>query len=96
MTKIFSSCTRRCPDTCQMVLERKNSKVTALSGDTSHPYTRGRLCKSQEAYLNNVVYHPGRVLQPHRREEDTWSSWKVVTRTVAGRCSCFGRGFSSK
>lgn len=82
MTQIRSVCTRRCPDTCQMIAERKNGRVVSLTGDPNHQFTGGQLCKSQENYLTNVVYNENRVLHPMMREQDTWSTWRMVSHNT--------------
>ncbi|HPR62832.1 MAG TPA: molybdopterin-dependent oxidoreductase [Thermoanaerobaculia bacterium] len=77
--EIETTCTRRCPDTCLMVARREGGRIMELTGDPKHPYTRGQLCKSQELYLENVLYHTDRILVPHRKGMDTWSTWQVAS-----------------
>jgi len=66
-TKAKSVCALDCPDTCALVVTIDGQgRATKLSGDTSHPFTRGFLCAKVTKYLDKQ-YHPERLLHPLRR-----------------------------
>ncbi|MBT8446293.1 MAG: molybdopterin-dependent oxidoreductase, partial [Gammaproteobacteria bacterium] len=59
-------CPHDCPDTCSMVFEVENGKLTGVKGNPDHPLTRGGLCVKLKDYEKRH-YHPDRVLYPMRR-----------------------------
>lgn len=63
---IRGACGHDCPDTCGWVVEVRNGAAERLSGDPTHPFTRGTLCAKVNHYLERV-YHPDRVLHPLKR-----------------------------
>lgn len=66
-TKAKSVCALDCPDTCAIVVTiNDKGHATKLSGDASHPFTRGFLCAKVTKYLDRQ-YHPERLLHPMRR-----------------------------
>jgi anaerobic selenocysteine-containing dehydrogenase len=64
---VRGACGHDCPDTCSWVVEVRDGTAVKLSGDETHPFTRGTLCAKVNHYLERV-YHPDRVLYPLRRE----------------------------
>ncbi len=40
----FAACPHDCPDTCSMLYEVENGKLTGVRGNPDHPMTRGGLC----------------------------------------------------
>jgi anaerobic selenocysteine-containing dehydrogenase len=63
---VRGACGHDCPDTCSWVVEVRDGTAVKLSGDPTHPFTRGTLCAKVNHYLERV-YHPDRVLYPLRR-----------------------------
>jgi anaerobic selenocysteine-containing dehydrogenase len=63
---IRGACGHDCPDTCGWVVEVRNGAAERLSGDPTHPFTRGTLCAKVNHYLERV-YHADRVLHPLKR-----------------------------
>lgn len=61
-------CPHDCPDTCSMVFEVEDGKLTGVKGNAEHPMTRGGLCVKLKDYEKRH-YHPDRVLYPMRRTE---------------------------
>ncbi len=59
-------CPHDCPDTCSMVFEVEDGKLTGVKGNSEHPMTRGGLCVKLKDYEKRH-YHPDRVLYPLRR-----------------------------
>ena len=54
----FGGCPHDCPDTCSMIFEIEDGKLTGVKGNKAHPMTRGGLCvklKDYETY--RVVLH---------------------------------------
>jgi anaerobic selenocysteine-containing dehydrogenase len=62
-----SVCALDCPDTCALTVKiDETGRAVKLSGDTTHPFTRGFLCAKVTRYLDKQ-YHPDRLLFPQRR-----------------------------
>ena len=59
-------CPHDCPDTCSMVYEVQNGKLTGVKGNKDHPMTRGGLCVKLKDYEKRH-YHPDRLLYPMKR-----------------------------
>lgn len=59
-------CPHDCPDTCSMVFEVEDGKLTGVKGNPDHPMTRGGLCVKLKDYEKRH-HHPDRVLYPMRR-----------------------------
>lgn len=87
-------CPHDCPDTCSMVFEVEDGKLTGVKGNPEHPMTRGGLCVKLKDYEKRH-YHPDRLLYPMRRtgpkgskqfERITWdealdeitTKWKAI------------------
>ncbi|MEO0421164.1 MAG: molybdopterin oxidoreductase family protein [Pseudomonadota bacterium] len=90
----FGGCPHDCPDTCSMLFEVEDGKLTGVRGNPEHPLTRGGLCVKLKDYEKRH-YHPDRVLYPMRRvgakgegkfERITWDAaldeitdrWKAI------------------
>lgn len=65
-TTHHGGCPHDCPDTCSMVFEVEDGKLTGVKGNRDHPMTRGALCVKLKDYEKRH-YHPDRVLYPMRR-----------------------------
>ncbi|HWP43560.1 MAG TPA: molybdopterin-dependent oxidoreductase, partial [Blastocatellia bacterium] len=63
---VHAACPHDCPDTCAMLVEVEGDRAIKVSGDPSHPPTRGFLCTKVTRYLERV-YSPDRLLYPLRR-----------------------------
>lgn len=64
--KYFGACPHDCPDTCAMVYEVKDKKLVGVTGNKSHPMTRGTLCVKLKDYEKRH-YHPERIKYPMKR-----------------------------
>jgi anaerobic selenocysteine-containing dehydrogenase len=68
-----------------------SGRATKLVGDKRHPFTRGGLCAKVNAYVDDRVYNPDRLLFPLRRTgakgagEFQRISWDEALRTIAAR-----------
>src|SRR5262245_53304988 len=87
---IHGACGHDCPDTCSWVVEVRDGTAQTLTGNASHPFTRGTLCAKVNHYLERV-YHPDRVLHPLKRRGRTGDgqfglvSWvEALTDIAAG------------
>ncbi|MGI9229584.1 MAG: molybdopterin-containing oxidoreductase family protein [Gammaproteobacteria bacterium] len=60
------ACPHDCPDTCSMIFEVEDGKLTGVRGNKDHPMTRGGLCVKLKDYEKRH-YHPDRLLYPQRR-----------------------------
>lgn len=65
-TTHHGGCPHDCPDTCSMVFEVEDGKLTGVKGNPDHPMTRGGLCVKLKDYEKRH-YHPDRLLYPMRR-----------------------------
>jgi anaerobic selenocysteine-containing dehydrogenase len=65
-TTHHGGCPHDCPDTCAMVFEVEDGKLTGVKGNANHPMTRGGLCVKLMDYEKRH-YHPDRVLYPLKR-----------------------------
>jgi len=65
--KVRGVCPHDCPDTCGVVSDVENGRITHITGDPEHPITNGWLCAKVRPYLDHV-YHPDRLLYPQRRK----------------------------
>lgn len=83
-------CPHDCPDTCAMLFEVENGRLTGVQGNPDHPMTRGGLCVKLKDYEKRH-YHPDRLLQPQRRSGPKGSgqftpiSWDEALDTIAAR-----------
>jgi anaerobic selenocysteine-containing dehydrogenase len=93
-TTHHGGCPHDCPDTCSMVFEVEDGKLTGVRGNPDHPNTNGGLCVKLKDYEKRH-YHPDRLLYPMRRtgpkgsktfERITWdealdeitNKWKAI------------------
>jgi len=93
-TTHHGGCPHDCPDTCSMVFEVEDGKLTGVTGNPDHPMTHGGLCVKLKDYEKRH-YHPDRLLYPMRRtgskgsktfERITWdealneiaNKWKAI------------------
>jgi len=59
-------CPHDCPDTCSMEYHVQDGKLLKVTGNKSHPMTRGGLCVKLKDYEKRH-YHPDRLLYPMKR-----------------------------
>lgn len=87
---VLGACPHDCPDTCSMLVNVQDGRVTSVRGNPDHPFTQGRLCAKTNHYQERV-YHPERVLHPLRRSGPKGSgqferiSWDDALDTVASK-----------
>jgi anaerobic selenocysteine-containing dehydrogenase len=72
------ACPRNCPSACTMVSQVENGRLIHVTGDPSHPYTKGKLCSKGYAYAerNN---HPTRLKHPYYQEIKGSGKFKKIT-----------------
>jgi anaerobic selenocysteine-containing dehydrogenase len=61
-----TTCALDCPDACSLRVTVENGRVTHISGDADHPFTRGFICH-KVANFHRRLYSPLRMLFPMRR-----------------------------
>jgi anaerobic selenocysteine-containing dehydrogenase len=93
-TKAFrGACPHDCPDTCAWSVTVTDGVATAIDADPDHPFTAGGLCAKVNRFLDDRVYHPGRLLTPLRRTGPKGSGafvpigWEEAIDEIAGRLS---------
>ncbi|OFW78928.1 MAG: nitrate reductase, partial [Alicyclobacillus sp. RIFOXYA1_FULL_53_8] len=82
--KVKTACPLDCWDTCSIIAEVDNGRVTRLDGDPSHPVTQGFLC-GKGRKLKDRLYSPSRVLQPLKKRDGTWQpiAWEQALDEIA-------------
>ena len=86
----YGGCPHDCPDTCSMIFEVEDGKLTGVHGNKDHPMTRGGLCVKLDDYEKRH-YHPDRILHPLRRTGPKGSkqferiSWDEALNEVVSR-----------
>lgn len=71
-----SVCPLNCFDSCVLMVEVRDGKVTKVTGDPEHPYTRGTVCSKAHRQVERL-YSPDRVRVPLRKTASGWQkiSW---------------------
>ncbi len=70
-TLIKTACTRDCPDSCGLLVRRRDGLLAEHRGDPDHGFTRGFLCRKGRAFLRRH-YSPDRLLHPLRKAPGGW------------------------
>lgn len=60
LTIVKAACPHDCPDTCAMLVTVEDGRAVRVSGDPSHPFTRGFLC-TKVANYEQRTHSPDRV-----------------------------------
>lgn len=90
MATYRSVCPLDCPDTCGLLIEVNQGRVTKVSGDPEHSYTRGFICTKMRHYPE-LIHSPERILTPLKRSGPKGSglftpiSWTEALETIASR-----------
>jgi anaerobic selenocysteine-containing dehydrogenase len=61
-----SVCPHDCPSACSLEVTALDGRITTVTGDTGHPFTRGVICGKVREYAERV-HSPLRVTRPLRR-----------------------------
>jgi anaerobic selenocysteine-containing dehydrogenase len=61
-----SVCPHDCPSACSLEVTAEAGRITAVTGDPGHPFTRGVICGKVREYAERV-HSPLRVTEPLRR-----------------------------
>ena len=64
--QFLGACPQDCPDTCAMIYDVEDGKLTKVTGNKAHPITRGGLCVKLKDFAEHH-YNPDRILYPMRR-----------------------------
>ncbi|MBU6385679.1 MAG: molybdopterin-dependent oxidoreductase [Planctomycetes bacterium] len=88
-----SVCALDCPDACSLHIQVQGNQVVGLTGDPSHPITRGFACVKTARYPERQE-QADRLLQPMRRCGDKGLgkfepiSWEEALDEIAHRLQC--------
>lgn len=97
MTTTYRSvCPLDCFDTCGLLVEVKDGCISKVSGDPSHPLTRGFICnKGRKLAVRNAG--PDRIRFPLRRKGSGWErvSWDDALDDIASRLAQIKAEFGS-
>jgi len=66
-SQVRGVCAHDCPDACAWIVTTEDGRPVRVVGDPNHPLTRGALCEKKATVLEDLVFHPDRVLHPLRR-----------------------------
>jgi anaerobic selenocysteine-containing dehydrogenase len=94
---VRTACSLDCFDGCGIVAHVEDGRVTRLSGDPHHPFTRGALCHKVNHYLEHRFYHADRILHPLRRTRGGWErlAWDDALDLAAERLQAARRRHGS-
>src|SRR5882672_12465 len=87
---MLSVCPHDCPSCCSLVVTVEGDRLTSVTGNPDHPFTRGVICGKVREYAERV-HSPLRVLTPLRRigpkgaGEFAPISWDDAIDTIAAR-----------
>ena len=87
---MLSVCPHDCPSCCSLVVTVSDGRLTSVTGNPDHPFTRGVICGKVREYAERV-HSPLRVLTPLRRVgpkgrgELAPISWDEAIATIAER-----------
>src|SRR5438477_7965382 len=87
---MLSVCPHDCPSCCSLVVTVEAGRLTSVTGNPDHPFTRGVICGKVREYAERV-HSPLRVLTPLRRVgpkgrgELAPISWDEAVATIAER-----------
>ncbi len=93
--KIFTTCTRDCPNTCGLLATVENGRLISLKGSPEHPFTQGKACHKTSRYIERV-YSKERIVTPQIKTAEGWHpvSWEHALDRVAAKlkevCSTTG------
>lgn len=59
-------CPLDCPDTCGLLLHKKDGKLVKIEGNPEHPVTKGAIC-NKVRHAGEWTQHPDRLTQPLKR-----------------------------
>ena len=59
-------CTKDCPDTCGLLVEVTDGRITRVKGDPDHPFTQGFICQKGQSFPEHV-HGEARLTSPLRR-----------------------------
>jgi anaerobic selenocysteine-containing dehydrogenase len=66
MSVMRSVCPHDCPSCCSLDVTVEGGRVTAVTGDPTHPFTQGVICGKVREYAERV-HSPLRIIRPLRR-----------------------------
>src|SRR5256885_1328714 len=87
---MLSVCPHDCPSCCSLVVTVSDGRLTSVTGNPDHPFTRGVICGKVREYAERV-HSPLRVLTPLRRVgpkgagEFAPISWDDAIEAIAAR-----------
>ena len=87
---MLSVCPHDCPSCCSLVVTVSDGRLTSVTGNPDHPFTRGVICGKVREYAERVhsplrVLTPLRRLGPKGRGELAPISWDEAVATIAER-----------
>lgn len=71
-------CPRNCPSACTIISYIENNQVKHITGDTTHPYTNGKLCAKGFSYIEQN-YHQDRLKYPYYQKVKGSGKFKQIT-----------------
>lgn len=83
-----SVCSLDCPDTCGLLVHKKEGKIIKIEGNPSHPVTQGAIC-NKVRNMPERLYDPTRLQYPMKRVGPKGSgqferiSWQEAIETIS-------------
>ena len=96
--KILShGCTLDCFDCCKFNIHVENNEILKITGDKSHPFTKGFVCKKGLAHLDRL-HHKDRVYNPMIKVDGEWKeiSFEEALILVSEKLNLYKGKYSSK
>src|SRR5262249_62132776 len=87
---MLSVCPHDCPSCCSLVVTVEDGRLTSVTGNPEHPFTRGIICGKVREYAERV-HSPLRELTPLRRGGPKGAgdfvpiSWDQAVEQIADR-----------
>ncbi|MEL7561616.1 formate dehydrogenase subunit alpha [Dehalogenimonas sp. 4OHTPN] len=72
---------------CGLILKTRGARIVSISGDSSNPVSKGRLCVKGRYGVTGFVHHPDRLTEPQVRKNGVFMPvpWDEALETVCSR-----------
>ncbi|MDV4150995.1 molybdopterin-dependent oxidoreductase [Clostridium sp. AL.422] len=97
MEVLSHGCTLDCFDCCKFNIHVENNEILKITGDKSHPFTKGFVCKKGLAHLDRL-HHKDRVYNPMLKVDGEWKeiSFEEALLLMAEKLNLYKEKYSSK
>src|SRR5262250_1372823 len=81
---MLSVCPHDCPSCCSLVVTVDDGRLTSVTGNPDHPFTRGVICGKVREYAERVL-SPLRGVGPKGSGDFVPITWDEAVETIAAR-----------